>query len=139
MHKVLSLFFVFLLFLFFLIFYACQLIENEPAQIVIDSEYIQLEWDPPSVNEKDVSPIVSYRVYYRLHGMTNWSLLDIIPAEQNPSYTIYHSKLGNGSFDFAVSAVTSDDRVSDLHSSLDYAADPIGGWYIVWLRFEDAD
>ena len=139
MHKFLYLLFVLLLFLLLQIFHGCQLIENEPAQIVIDSEYIQLEWDPPSVNEKDVSPIVSYRVYYRIHGMTNWRLLDVIPAEQNPTYTIYHSELGNGSYDFAVRAITSDNRVSNLHSSLDYAADPIGGWYIVWIRFEDED
>ena len=139
MYKVLSFFFVLLVFLFFLLFHGCQLIENEPAQIVIDSEYIQLEWDPPSINEKDVSPIVSYRVYYRIHGMTNWKLLDIIPAEQNPTYTIYHSEFGNGSYDFAVSAMTSDYRFSNLHSSLDLNADPIGGWYIVWLRFEDED
>ena len=139
MSKFLYLLFVLLLFLLFQIFYSCQWIEHEPVQIVIKSEYIQLEWNPPSVNEKDVSPIISYIMYYRIHGMKEWRRLDLIPAEQNPTYTIYHSELGNGSYDFAVRAITSDNRVSNLHSSLDYAADPIGGWYIVWIRFEDED
>ena len=118
-------------------FQTCQWMEYEPSQRVIESEYIQLEWDPPPVNEQyDFLPVVSYKIYYRIHGMTDWILLDLIPAEQNPRYTVYHSELGNGSYDFAVSAVQISDLESQLHSSIDMSADPVGGWYIIWLRFE---
>ena len=129
--------FIILIFLLLVAFQSCQWMEYEPSKLVINSEYIQLEWDPPPVNEEyDFLPVVSYKIYYRIHGMNDWILLDLIPAEQNPKYTIYHSDLGNGSYDFAVSAVQISDSESQLHSSLDISADPVGGWYIIWLRFE---
>ena len=118
-------------------FQNCQWMEYEPSQRVIESEYIQLEWDPPPGDEENVlPPVVLYKIYYRVHGMEDWVVLDLIPAEQNPKYIVYHSDLGNGSYDFAVSAVQINDIESQLHSSLDISAAPIGGWYIMWLRFE---
>jgi hypothetical protein len=41
--------------------------------------------------------------------------------------------LGNGKFDFAVSAVNAAGKASSLHTSLDASAIPFGGWYIVWF------
>ena len=48
--------------------------------------------------------------------------------------TIDHSDLGDGSYDFAVSSISEFGIESDLHTSLDYTAVPIGGWYILWVR-----
>ncbi len=129
--------FIILIFLLLVAFQSCHWMAYEPSKLVINSEYIQLEWDPPPVNEEyDFLPVVSYKIYYRIHGMNDWILLDLIPADQNPKYTVYHSDLGNGSYDFAISAVQISDSESQLHSSLDTSADPVGGWYIIWLRFE---
>ncbi len=129
--------FIIFIFLLLITFQSCQWMEYEPSQRVIESEYIQLEWDPPPGDEENVlPPVVLYKIYYRVHGMEDWVVLDLIPAEQNPKYIVYHSDLGNGSYDFAVSAVQINDIESQLHSSLDISAAPIGGWYIMWLRFE---
>ncbi len=129
--------FIIFIFLLLVAFQNCQWMDYEPSKLVINTEYIQLEWDPPPVDEEyDFLPVVSYKIYYRIHGMNDWILLDLIPAEQNPRYTVYHSEVGNGSYDFAVSAVYLSDIESLIHSSLDTSADPIGGWYIIWLRFE---
>ena len=135
MLKYFSLFFILLFSLFFI--QNCQWIEYESAQVVVDSEYITLEWDPPDVNKNIDSPVTAYRIYYRVHEMQYWTLIDVIPAEQYPKYKVYHSKLGNGVYDFAIRAVVSNGRISSLHSSLDLNADPLGGWYVVWMRFED--
>ena len=125
------------IFLLLITFQSCQWMEYEPSKLVINTEYIQLEWDSPSGDEVNaLPPVVLYKIYYRVHGMEDWVLLDLIPAEQNPKYIVYHSDLGNGSYDFAVSAVQINDIESQLHSSLDISAAPIGGWYIMWLRFE---
>ena len=129
--------FIIFIFLLLVAFQNCQWMEYEPSQRVIESEYIQLEWDPPHGDEENaLLPVVLYKIYYRVHGMEDWVVLDLIPAEQNPKYIVYHSDLGNGSYDFAVSAVQINDIESQLHSSLDISAVPIGGWYIMWLRFE---
>ncbi len=112
----------------------CTWSKFEPSQLIIESDHIDLEWDPPPPRESEVLPIVSYKIYYRIHGMPYWRLFDIVPASQFPKRTIYHSELGNGTFDFAVSAVLQDDRQSGIHSSLDLDADPTGGWYIIWVK-----
>jgi len=124
-----------LILLLFLI-QSCTWMEFESTQIVVQSDTIQLEWDPPEVKNFDEGFIILYyRVYYRIHEMENWVLLDIIPAQDHPKYKIHHSELGNGSYDFAVRAVSAKSSYSSLHSSLDLTADPLGGWYVVWFRF----
>jgi hypothetical protein len=75
----------------------------------------------------------SYRIYWRQHGSGVWNLLAEIPVTPNPALSISHSELGNGDFDFAVSAVNMTGHESRLHSSLDASAIPFGGWYIVWF------
>jgi len=133
MKKVL---FSFLIVLISLISYGCNFIEYEPSKIIVDSDTIQLEWDPPEVKSFDEgSTILYYRVYYRIHDVGRWVTLDIIPAQDHPKYEIHHSDFGNGAYDFAVRAVSASSRYSALHSSLDPSADPLGGWYVVWIRF----
>ncbi len=118
-----------------IVFQSCQWSNFQSAKILIDSEYITLAWDPPPVEEANpFQPVVSYKVYYRIHGMDDWIFLGV-PADKYLEYTVFHSDLGNGSYDFAVSAVHVYDRESGLHSSLDITSDPTGGWYIIWLRF----
>ena len=119
------------IFLFHMFFFACQY-SNEPVQIISNAESLVLEWDPPQI------PILvkSYRIYYKKDNISDWVLLDEITANENPHYTIYHSDLGNGIYEFAVSASNINGQTSQLHSSRDQNADPINGWYLFWIRSE---
>ncbi len=86
---------------------------------------ITLAWDPPA------GAIEKYRVYFRIHGTADWVQLAEIPAAPAPEYTVLHSALGSGEFDFGVVAVQSGNQ-SSLHSSLDATANPTAGWYLKW-------
>ena len=123
--------------LLILYFHSCQY-SGEPVQIISKAEYIVLEWDNPSINVigGEVIHVKSYRLFYREHGSGYWVLLAEIPAEEKPKYTIYHSDLGDGLFDFAVNAVYENQLNSALHTSRDITADPFGGWYLLWIRSE---
>lgn len=101
------------------------------------SNEITLEWDPPALRlETGPMAIESYNVYYRVHNTETWNLLDTIDAVPYPNYTIQHSLLGDGLFDFSVSAVAENGEESNLHSSVDPNADPVGGWYLLWVKSE---
>lgn len=99
------------------------------AQVITTSaDRIILEWDPST------SEIARYDVYYRAHGSKPWILLGQAEAITTPEYTVLHSVLGNGSFDFAVTAVSVDGDASEYHSTLDQTAQPAVGWYLAWQR-----
>ena len=94
-----------------------------PAMATADQ--VVLAWDaPPGL-------VQSYRVYFRIHGETDWVLMEEIPAVPSPQYTVLHSTLGNGQFDFGVIAVYASDE-SAVHTSLDQTASPQTGWYLEW-------
>jgi hypothetical protein len=96
--------------------------------IQISAEQITLEWDPPA------STVSSYEVYFRMHGTENWQIIGSTSEVSQPKYTILHSDVGNGDFDFAVVAVDSIAARSDYHTSLDDTARPDTGWYLIWRR-----
>ncbi len=116
------------LILFCIIIIGCQY-SNDPVQIISRTESITLEWDPPQL---DIF-VESYKIYYKKNYASIWVLIDEIPSNENPRYKIYHSNLGNGFYDFAVRAVDKDGRESSLHTSRDQNADPINGWYLLWV------
>ena len=121
-----------ILWAFFIVFCAllvgCQY-SNEPVQILTTSETIKLEWDPPLVDYF----VTSYKIYYKRNNST-WILLDEIPSSENPGIRVYHSDIGNGFIEFAVSSVDKYGAGSALHTSRDQNADPINGWYLFWVR-----
>ncbi len=86
---------------------------------------ITLAWDASA------GPVQKYRVYFRIHGTTDWVQLAEIGAGPAPSYTVLHTTLGSGEFDFGVTAVY-DSNLSSMHSSLDATASPTTGWYLKW-------
>ena len=118
-----------LIFLFTFILFSCQY-SSEPHQIISNTESIVLAWDPP---QTDIL-VDTYKIYYRKNDTFNWVFLDEIQANENPRYVIYHSDLGNGFYDFAVSAVNKSGQSSVLHTSRDQNADPLNGWYLFWVR-----
>ena len=99
-------------------------------------EKVTLTWDPPLTGAIGALAPAAYRVYYRLHGVGSWSFLAEVPAGESPSCMVYHKDIGNGSWDFAVRAVTAAGSASLMHTSLDSTADPLSGWYVVWIRTE---
>jgi hypothetical protein len=91
-----------------------------------DAEQFTLSWDPSS------GDVAGYKVYFRIHGSTEWVLLGNVPAGSEPEMVVLHSTLGDGEYDFAVAAVDSSGHASSLASSLDTTADPSTGWYLQW-------
>lgn len=126
--------------LYVLSFSGCSLTLAEPVQIVqpspdqadgpvyeavaTNAEQIELAWDPSP------SEVQSYRVLYRVHGAGEWVLAGEVPATDPPAYTLRHADFGNGSFDFAVTAVSAAGAESGMLSSLDQTSQP--GWYLSW-------
>ena len=87
---------------------------------------ITLAWDKPT------GDVQSYRIYYREHGTSSWEYLDTVVGPDQTEFTVSYSALSKGSYDFAVTAVDSEDVESTLHTSLDSSADPDTGWYLSW-------
>jgi hypothetical protein len=108
---------------------------GEAIELYHKAPDLTLAWDPPVTDvPKTPLEVVSYQIYYRQHGAPLWCLLDEISASASPEFTIAMGRLQDGAYDFAVSAVLANGRVSPLHSSLDNSADPVSGWFVLWVR-----
>lgn len=81
----------------------------------------------------DPGRVVQYKVYYRVHGSYNWQFLMEVENSGSPECLVTSKDMDYGRYDFAVSAITEQQGVSALHSSLDRTADPFSGWYINWI------
>ncbi len=112
----------------------CRLPDLSRAQapLVWTSESLILDWDPAADSLPGMLQTASYRVYYRTHSSGPWVLLGEVPAGGGPQILIHHAQLGDGSFDFAVTAVNPVGQASPLGSSQDLDASPFGGWYLIW-------
>ena len=118
-------------------FSGCRLPSIGPLPIVISSETLTLEWDPPP-EQIPSSPLAAseYRVYFRHHNTADWSLCGTVVATPSPQVVLQHSEFGNGSFDFAVSTVSGIDQESLLLTSLNPSDSLNEGWYITWIRID---
>jgi len=115
------------------IFFACNLNDFEDSnQIIVNSDHITLAWDSPDTSSQE-SSVTSYKIFYREHNSSKWNLLTEKTDLSNLSYRIDHKDMGNGEYDFAVSAIYNNSVESNYHSSLDVTANPNTGWYILWL------
>jgi len=89
-----------------------------------------LAWDADYASiEGSASATVRYNIYYRELGTLSWTYLKSTPDE-NP--TVIVSRIGIGSYEFAVQAVFRNGKQSDYHKSSDFSASPPGGWYLKW-------
>ena len=82
-----------------------------------------------------VYPTVEERakLFFRIHDTAGWySLVEGVAADPAPEYTVQHSALGSGIFDFGVVAVNAESAESSMHVSLQTTAEPETGWYLVW-------
>ncbi|MBT3273899.1 MAG: fibronectin type III domain-containing protein [Spirochaetales bacterium] len=117
-------------------FSACSLFEpnDNPVEILVKSQALTLAWDAPAYSGTyPGSEIVSYNVFYRVHGASDWTLLSEVEADSSPSLKITGDELDFGFYDFAVSAISESGEESPLHESTDTTADPIIGWYVNWI------
>jgi hypothetical protein len=94
--------------------------------VTIAADQLTLQWDAPS------TAVDHYTVYFRVHGTPDWVTLADVPEVPLPEYTVAHTVVGDGEFDFAVVAVDASDVRSAYHTSLDTTADPQTGWYVSW-------
>jgi hypothetical protein len=107
----------------------------DSMQVEYKSPKLTLAWDPPPSDIPDLpTEVIRYQIYCREHGTSGWRFLGELPAASHPEYTVEHSQLGDGLFDFAVRDITKDGRASPLHTSLDSNADPVSGWYVLWVQ-----
>lgn len=117
-------------------FFGCRLAmsTDEPLEIVVKGNSFVLAWDPgrPDI-PNDPNGAVRYKVYYRAHGSTDWRFLMEIESSTNPECRITEEDMNYGKYDLAVRAVNIQEQISELHSSLDSAANPFSGWYINWI------
>ena len=98
-----------------------------PAGVSSSAAEVTLAWDPPP------SAIASYKLFFRIHDTAGWySLVEGVAADPAPEYTVQHSALGSGIFDFGVVAVNTESAESSMHVSLQTTAEPETGWYLVW-------
>ncbi|MBN2656306.1 MAG: hypothetical protein JXR86_04540 [Spirochaetales bacterium] len=97
------------------------------VEIIKTDREITLEWE--SYSDSDVS----YNLYFKIHGSPLWRSLDTV-YNGTPRFSLSISRIGEGSWDFGVSAVDSEGYESEIHSSLDYSADPAAGWYLTWME-----
>ena len=89
---------------------------GDSMQIVQKSPKLTLAWDPPlSDIPNRPTEVASYQIYCREHGTSYWRFLGEISATSHPEYTVEHSQLGDGLFDFAVRAVTDGADVPSAH------------------------
>ena len=97
--------------------------------IVVSATEFTLLWDAPV----DGNPPVEYHIYYRTYGNVTgaWAALATV-AVPTTSYTATTVDLMYGIYDFGVTSTDADGNESQVHSSLDLIAEPVGGWYIDW-------
>lgn len=118
------------------VFSGCNLAidTNRPIEIVVKGDHFTLAWDAGgSEIPNDPGRVVQYKVYYRVHGSYNWQFLMEVENSGSPECLVTSKDMDYGRYDFAVSAITEQQGVSALHSSLDRTADPFSGWYINWI------
>jgi hypothetical protein len=98
------------------------------------SPQITLHWQPPAGAVP--GSIWRYLVYYRRVGMwltagTTWSLLAEMPASGSPDVVVDRNALGDGVYEFAVTAIGAGGE-SAVHRSSDATAEPATGWVLKW-------
>jgi hypothetical protein len=100
---------------------------TDPQGVSTSATEVTLAWDPPS------SSVATYKLFFRIHDTSTWySLADNLLAHPAPQYTVQHSAVDNGIFDFGVVAVNAESTESSMHMSVETTAQPETGWFLVW-------
>jgi hypothetical protein len=123
-------------FVLILVLHGCGFPKTGAAPIQVSSNSLDLEWDPP-VDPGVLLPgqVLRYRVYSRHLDEGSWKYLKETAGKTFVSIT--NAEVGgDGTYAFGVRSVSPDGVESPLHTSLDFSADPAGGWYVFWVKSE---
>jgi len=125
-----------ILLLFSTQFISCDMVmaTSEYLEIVVKGDSFTISWDDDSM--KISSKLIraeKYKIYYRIHGTSEWNFLGETLADPTPEFLIKSSELDFGKYDLGVCSVNNQGRESVIHSSLDQTADPFCGWYVNWI------
>jgi hypothetical protein len=102
-------------------------LSDDPRGVTTSATQVTLAWDPAP------SSVATYKVFFRIHDTSTWySLTDTLTADPAPQYTVQHSDVDNGIFDFGVVAVNAESAASRMHMSVETTAQPDTGWFLVW-------
>jgi len=105
-------------------------VNADPTRLTRVGDNIILGWEEVTTDVSgNVEHIDYYTIYYRVHGASDWIAYSEVVATNG---TVFHVDLGNGTWDFGVSATDFSGNESEIHSSLDMTAIPTGGWYLLW-------
>ena len=106
----------------------CSLPEAPAAPLRITAQTLTLAWDPP---EAWGAMVRKYSLYFRQMNGSTWSKLG---TSTSTAFEVSQKSVGgNGTYVFGVSAILPDGSESPMHSSLDFSANPAGGWYVFWV------
>ena len=115
--------------------------EPGPLAIAVAADSLTLGWDQePDTLWNVEAGIGAFRVYVRERGTRDWTFVSEIETTVEPTFTVSSADAFAGraeaelQFEFGVSSVTRDGEESMIHSSVDFDAQPRGGWYVVWTR-----
>ncbi len=100
----------------------------DPQMVESSADPIILAWDPPA------SEVAKYIVSFRIHGESSWVPLGEVPAVPAPEFAVQYATLGDGDFDFAITAENASGEKSNVHMSLDPTAQPPSGWFLRWRK-----
>jgi hypothetical protein len=107
------------------------------AEIIrVYGESITIAWDSSVPVGRGPGRIAAYGIYYQELSTSQWFYLGEIPATGDLRYRVTHEQVGDGLFAFGVRSITADRSYSAMHSSLDWNAKPLAGWYVWWVKKE---
>ncbi|NLE02999.1 MAG: hypothetical protein GX640_24275 [Fibrobacter sp.] len=100
---------------------------KELLMINSSADSVDIAWNETN----DAIESFSYDLFFRKMGDSTWA--SVATTKEN-KYTLHHSKIGNGFFEFAVKTKTENGIESKLHTSADTSTSLPGGWFLNWNR-----
>lgn len=103
-------------------------VHDSARGLTIVGPTLRLAWE--AVSSSDFS---HYEVFSRPRGTDRWTYLARVGPGRSPKLIVTPETLAYGTYEFAVRTVTRDGALSALHTSLDFDADPLSGWFVTWI------
>ena len=100
-----------------------------PVVIARDSFALAWEAEEPAIPELP-SAVNHYNIYARTLFSKQWEFIKETDGfTQKISLSV--GRIGGfGSYELGIAAVLNDGTIGEVHSSMDYDARPVGGWYL---------
>ncbi len=138
MHKIRRInSFLFLTPFFILVFFGCDLFLDSlyddigATPVVIGRDAFALAWEAeePAIPELP-SAVNHYNLYARTLFSKEWELIQETDGFTQKTFLSVGRLGGSGSYELGIAEVLNDGTIGEVHSSLDFDARPVGGWYL---------